>query len=99
MHATERLVLIACTLGSVQASESRLRHTISVSQMIVAGEGATFNDLPDFAGGIVPGDGIFTTWSYRAGAGRAEAFLLNPQPLTTHTAHQWESGCGGCAEW
>jgi len=23
--------------------------------------------------GIVPGDGIFTAWSYRAGAGRAEA--------------------------
>ena len=35
---------------------------------------ATFNDLPHFAGGIVPGDGIFTVWSYRAGAGRAEAF-------------------------
>jgi hypothetical protein len=37
----------------------------------------------------VPGDGIFTTWSYRAGAGRAEAFLLNPQPLTAQTAHEW----------
>jgi enoyl-CoA hydratase/carnithine racemase len=37
----------------------------------------------------VPGDGIFTTWSYRAGAGRAEAFLLNPQPLTARTAHEW----------
>ena len=35
------------------------------------------------------GDGIFTTWSYRAGAGRAEAFLLNPQPLTAQTAHEW----------
>ena len=35
------------------------------------------------------GDGIFTTWSYRAGAGRAEAFLLNPQPLMARTAHEW----------
>jgi enoyl-CoA hydratase/carnithine racemase len=59
-----------------------------LANVIVAGEGATFNDLPHFAGGIVPGDGIFTTWSYRAGAGRAEAFLLNPQPLTAHTAHE-----------
>src|SRR4029077_3328601 len=33
--------------------------------------------------------GIFTSWSYRAGAGRAEAFLLNPQPLTARTAHEW----------
>jgi enoyl-CoA hydratase/carnithine racemase len=60
-----------------------------LANVIVAGEGATFNDLPHFTGGIVPGDGIFTTWSYRAGAGRAEAFLLNPQPLTARTAHEW----------
>src|ERR1700740_3535362 len=60
-----------------------------LANVIVAGEGATFNDLPHFAGGIVPGDGIFTAWSYRAGAGRAEAFLLNPQPLTARTAHEW----------
>jgi enoyl-CoA hydratase/carnithine racemase len=60
-----------------------------LANVIVAGEGATFNDLPHFIGGIVPGDGTYTTWSYRAGAGRAEAFLLNPQPLTARTAHEW----------
>ncbi|PYV53251.1 MAG: enoyl-CoA hydratase/isomerase family protein [Acidobacteria bacterium] len=60
-----------------------------LANVIVASEGATFHDVPHFAGGIVPGDGIFTTWSYRAGAGRAEAFLLNPQPLTAQTAHEW----------
>ena len=61
----------------------------SLANVIVAGEGTTFNDLPHFAGGIVPGDGIFTTWSYRAGAGRAEAFLLNPHPVTAQTAYEW----------
>jgi enoyl-CoA hydratase/carnithine racemase len=60
-----------------------------MANVIVAGEGATFNDLPHFAGGIIPGDGIFTTWSYRAGAGRAESFLLNPQPITARTALEW----------
>jgi enoyl-CoA hydratase/carnithine racemase len=60
-----------------------------LANVIVAGEGATFNDLPHFAGGIVPGDGIFTAWSYRAGAGRAEAFLLNPHPVTAQTAYEW----------
>src|SRR5258707_2224356 len=60
-----------------------------LASVIVAAEGATFHDAPHFAGGIVPGDGIFTAWSYRAGAGRAEAFLLNPQPLTSRTAHEW----------
>src|SRR3979490_606306 len=60
-----------------------------LANVIVAAEGATFHDVPHFAGGIVPGDGIFTTWSYRAGAGRAEAFLLNPQPITARTAYEW----------
>jgi enoyl-CoA hydratase/carnithine racemase len=60
-----------------------------MANVIVAAEGATFHDLPHFAGGIVPGDGIFTTWTYRAGAGRTEAFLLNPQPLSARTAHEW----------
>src|SRR3984893_18239150 len=60
-----------------------------LANVIVTGEGATFTDLPHFAGGIVPGDGIFTAWSYRAGAGRAESFLLHPKPLTARTAYDW----------
>lgn len=59
------------------------------ANLIVAGEGATFNDLPHFAGGIVPGDGIFQTWSYLAGPGRAQAFLLDPQPVSAQTANDW----------
>jgi len=62
---------------------------VLLANVIVAGEGATFRDVPHFAGGIVLGDGIFTTWSYRAGAGRAEAFPLNPHPLTARTAYEW----------
>src|SRR6267154_2580304 len=60
-----------------------------LASVIVAAEGATFHDTPHFAGGIVPGDGILTAWSYRAGAGRAEAFLLDPRPVTAQTAHEW----------
>jgi enoyl-CoA hydratase/carnithine racemase len=60
-----------------------------LANVIVAAEGATFQDVGHFAAGVVPGDGIFTAWSYRAGAGRAEAFLLNPQPLTAAMAQQW----------
>ena len=60
-----------------------------LANVIVAAEGATFEDVGHYAEGVVPGDGIFTTWSYRAGAGRAEAFLLNPQPLPARTAYEW----------
>ena len=60
-----------------------------LASVIVAAESATFEDVAHFAAGVAPGDGIFTTWSYRAGAGRAEAFLLDPQPLPARTAHEW----------
>jgi enoyl-CoA hydratase/carnithine racemase len=60
-----------------------------LASVIVAAEGATFQDVAHYSAGVTPGDGIFTTWSYRAGAGRAEAFLLNPQPLPARTAHEW----------
>jgi hypothetical protein len=67
-------VITGRSTGTGLATAKRLRH---------------FPRCAHFAGGIVPGDGIFTTWSYRAGAGRAEAFLINPQPITAATAHQW----------
>ena len=60
-----------------------------LANVIVAAEGATFQDVAHFAAGVMPGDGIFTAWSYRAGAGRAEAFLLNPQPVPARTAYEW----------
>ena len=60
-----------------------------LANVIVAAEGATFQDVGHFAAGVVPGDGIFTTWSYRAGPGRAEAFLLNPRPLAARIASEW----------
>jgi enoyl-CoA hydratase/carnithine racemase len=60
-----------------------------LANVIVAAEGATFQDVGHFAAGVVPGDGIFTTWSYRAGPGRAEAFLLSPAALSARTAQEW----------
>jgi enoyl-CoA hydratase/carnithine racemase len=60
-----------------------------LANVIVAGSGASFHDTPHFAGGIVPGDGIFTTWSYRVGPTRAEAMLFDPKPISAATAMQW----------
>jgi len=60
-----------------------------LANVVVAAEGATFQDMGHYAAGVVPGDGIFTTWSYRAGPGRAEAFLLNAQTITAADAREW----------
>jgi enoyl-CoA hydratase/carnithine racemase len=83
--ANIRVPLIAAIEGRAHVhSEYAL-----LANVIVAAEGATFLDGAHFAAGVVPGDGIFTTWSYRAGAGRAEAFLLDPKPLPARTAYEW----------
>jgi enoyl-CoA hydratase/carnithine racemase len=83
--ANIRVPLIAAIEGRAHVhSEYAL-----LANIIVAAEGATFLDGAHFAAGVVPGDGIFTTWSYRAGAGRAEAFLLDPKPLPARTAYEW----------
>lgn len=57
-----------------------------LANLVVAGEGASFNDLPHFAGGIVPGDGVYTLWAYLVGPGRAQAMLLDPKPLSARDA-------------
>lgn len=59
------------------------------ANIIVAGKSASFNDVPHFESGIVPGDGIYTTWAHRAGAGRAQSFLMNPEPISAETAKDW----------
>jgi enoyl-CoA hydratase/carnithine racemase len=83
--ANIRVPLIAAIEGRAHVhSEYAL-----LANVIVAAEGATFLDGAHFVAGVVPGDGIFTTWSYRAGAGRAEAFLLDPKPLPARTAYEW----------
>ena len=41
-----------------------------LANVIVAADGATFQDVAHFSAGIAPGDGIFTTWSYRACVGQ-----------------------------
>lgn len=48
---------------------------------IVAGDSASFGDLPHVVAGIVPGDGIHTTRSCRAGPGRSEGWLQIPTPI------------------
>ncbi len=83
--ANIRVPVIAALEGEVNVHSEY----VLLANVIVASKGTTFTDLPHYAGGIVPGDGIFTTWSYRAGPGRAEAFLLNPQPISAETAADW----------
>ena len=83
--ANIRVPVIAAIEGRAHVHAAYARR----ASVMVAAEGAIFQDVPHCAGGMVPGDGILTTWSYRVGPARAEAFLLTPQPLAARTAHAW----------
>jgi len=69
-----------------------------LADVIVAAEGATFQDVGHFAVGVTPGDGIFTTWSYRAGPGRAEAIPAQPTTAVGARRIRMGSGCRGSTE-
>jgi enoyl-CoA hydratase/carnithine racemase len=60
-----------------------------LSNVVIPAHGATLHDAPHFAGGIVPGDGTWTLWSYRAGPARVQAWLLNPSPISAAAARDW----------
>ena len=88
VRSLENLANIRVPMIAAIEGRAHIRSKYALMEnVIVAGESATFSDLRYYAGGIVPGDGIFTTWSYRAGPGRTEAWLLNPEPISAQTAH------------
>src|SRR4249920_3642224 len=50
-----------------------------LASVIVAAEGATFQDVGHFAARLTPGDGSFSSWTNPPKGGRAETFLINAQ--------------------
>ncbi|CAN5226008.1 enoyl-CoA hydratase/isomerase family protein [soil metagenome] len=57
-----------------------------LSDIVLATETATFQDLPHFMSGIVPGDGAHIVWPEILGPNRGRYFLLTGQKLTAEQA-------------
>lgn len=56
------------------------------ADIILASEGAYFQDLPHLAGGIVPGDGMQVVWPRVLGPQRGKYFLYTQQKITAQEA-------------
>ena len=69
-----------------------------LASVIVAAEGATFQDVGHFAVGVTPGDGIFTTWSYRAGPGSSRGIPAQSMAATGAYRPRMGSRGGGSTE-
>jgi enoyl-CoA hydratase/carnithine racemase len=57
------------------------------ADIILASDNAYFQDFPHLTFGIVPGDGIQTTWTRAIGDYRAKYFLYTQQTLSAQEAH------------
>ena len=60
-----------------------------MSDIVLAGESATFQDGPHFPSGIVPGDGAHVVWPHVLGSNRGRYFLLTGQELDARTALEY----------
>jgi len=54
--------------------------------IVIAAEGAAFQDAPHFPNGIVPGDGVHVVWPLVLGPNRGRYFLLTGQKLSAREA-------------
>jgi len=60
-----------------------------LSDIVIAAEGALFQDAPHFMSGIVPGDGAHVVWPHILGANRGRYFLLTGQELSARQAMEY----------
>jgi len=58
----------------------------SFCDIVIAAEGAEFQDAPHFPNGIVPGDGVHVVWPLVLGPNRGRYFLLTGQKLSAREA-------------
>ncbi|MBD2105193.1 enoyl-CoA hydratase/isomerase family protein [Leptolyngbya sp. FACHB-261] len=61
---------------------------ILTTDIILASENATFQDMPHLNAGIVPGDGVHVLWPLVLGPSRGRYFLLTQETLSAQQAHQ-----------
>jgi enoyl-CoA hydratase/carnithine racemase len=57
-----------------------------LADIVLASEAATFQDLPHFRSGVVPGDGVHILWPLLLGPNRGRYFLLTGEILSAHDA-------------
>jgi enoyl-CoA hydratase/carnithine racemase len=60
-----------------------------LSDIVLASETASFQDMPHFMSGIVPGDGAHIVWPAVLGQNRGRYFLLTGQVLDAKTAQDY----------
>jgi enoyl-CoA hydratase/carnithine racemase len=57
-----------------------------LSDIVICSENTTFQDLPHFPSGLVPGDGVHVLWPMLLGVNRGRYFLLTGQTLDAQAA-------------
>ncbi len=83
---TNLLEIDALIIGAVNGPATIHAEIPVLSDIVLAAEGAVFQDAIHFPGGAVPGDGVHVVWPLLLGANRGRYFLLTGQKLTAREA-------------
>jgi 6-oxocamphor hydrolase len=76
----------APVIGAVNGPAHIHAELLLLSNIVVAAEGATFQDWPHYPAGAVPGDGVHVVWPALLGPTRGSYFLLTGQILDARQA-------------
>lgn len=73
-------------IGAVNGPAFIHAELVTMSDIVVAADNASFADLAHFPGGTVPGDGVHVWWEMLLGVNRARYFLLTGQQIPAQDA-------------
>jgi len=73
-------------IGAINGAAHVHAEIALLSDITLAAEHATFQDLPHVPGGVVPGDGVHIVWQELLGPNRGRYFLLTGQILSARAA-------------
>jgi enoyl-CoA hydratase/carnithine racemase len=68
-------------IGAVNGPAFIHAELVTLSDIVIAADTASFADLAHFPGGTVPGDGVHVWWEMLLGVNRARYFLLTGQKI------------------
>lgn len=73
-------------IGAVNGPAHIHAELLVLSDIVLAADAATFQDLPHLDAGVVPGDGVQVVWPEVLGINRGRYFLLTQQVLSAKEA-------------
>jgi enoyl-CoA hydratase/carnithine racemase len=74
--------------GSQPANSTSSEYAL-LADVVIASDTTVFSDMPHFAFGIAPGDGLVVVWEEALGLNRTRYLVITQGSFTAHQALEW----------